>query len=474
MRVLVVGGGICGLGTALLLARDDHDVTVLERDPDPVPDSPLDAWDTWSRKGVAQFRQPHNFMPGLRLLLERELPEIAAAAWNAGMARYDLLHPLPPSFKDREPRPGDDRFWTYTARRPVGEWVFADAAQREGRIAIRRGVRVAGLLRSAETIDDVPHVTGVRTTDGETITADLVVDCTGRQSAARQWLDQIGARPFIEEQADSGFAYYTRYFKGTQPERRAPTLMPIGTITLLTLQGDNGTWSVTVFTAAGDQPLKTLRHDDIWTRVVQACPLQAHWLQGEPISDVVVMSGIVDRYRRFVVDGRPVVTGFVAVADAWACTNPSAGRGLTVGFKHAVQLRDALRESRGNPRVLAERFDERTEREVTPWYRAQIAVDRARFAQMEALRADRTPEPPADELAQAIFGLLSMMPFDADLYRAALEYIATITPVQEILRRRDVQERMQSVREAMKNLPAPQLPGPNRSQLLALAAGQAT
>ena len=45
MSVLLIGAGICGLGTALLLARDGHDVTVLERDADPVPDSLQDAWD---------------------------------------------------------------------------------------------------------------------------------------------------------------------------------------------------------------------------------------------------------------------------------------------------------------------------------------------------------------------------------------------------------------------------------------------
>ena len=43
--MLVIGGGICGLGAAMLLARDGHEVTVLERDADAMPDSPLDAWD---------------------------------------------------------------------------------------------------------------------------------------------------------------------------------------------------------------------------------------------------------------------------------------------------------------------------------------------------------------------------------------------------------------------------------------------
>ena len=37
-------------------------------------------------------------------------------------------------------------------------------------------------------------------------------------------------------------------------------------------------------------------------QTVRACPLHAHWVDGEPVTDVLPMSGAVDRYRRFVVD----------------------------------------------------------------------------------------------------------------------------------------------------------------------------
>lgn len=465
MKTIVIGGGICGLGAALLLARDGHDVALLERDADPLPASARDAWESWGRKGVAQFRQPHNFMPGLRRLLDAELPDVQAALAGAGAARFDLLNPLPPSFADRAPRPIDDQLWTLTARRPVGEWVFAQAAHHEPRVTCHRGVRVAGLLTGASVVAGTPHVAGVRTADDREFHGDLVVDASGRQSSCAQWLAAIGASPPYEEQADSGFTYYTRYFSGTEPRRVGPTLTPFEAISILTLPGDNGTWSITIFTASGDQPLKALRHEDRWTNTIRACPLHAHWLEGQPVTPVLPMSGIVDRYRRFVVDGRPVATGFVAVADAWACTNPSAGRGLTVGFLHARTLRDVLRTAGDDPRAIVDEFDRRTEAEVAPWYHEQIALDRARFAEMDAAREGRAAPPPS-ELAQRIGALLSVMMADPDLFRAALEYIGTITPAQAILQRGEVRERLRAARDAMRQAPPMALPGPSRTQLI--------
>lgn len=468
MSIIVVGSGICGLGTALLLARDGHEVTLLERDDEPLPPSAQQAWDAWPRKGVAQFRQPHNFMPGLRLLLESELPDIQPALERAGAARLDFVNPLPRFFTDRSPRPIDDQLWTLTARRPAGEWVFANAAQNEPRITVRKGAKVGGLLTGTAAINGVPHVAGVRTEDGQELDADLVVDATGRASRASDWLQAAGARRPHEEQTDCGFMYYTRYFRGQTPERRIGSLTALGTMSLLTLPGDNDTWSVTIFVSTGDQPLKKLRHVEQWTRVVRACPLHRHWLEGEPITDVLAMSGIVDRYRRFVVDGAPVATGFVAVADAWACTNPSAGRGLTVGFKHAVVLRDVLRRTSLNPRSTVEEFDRQTEASVSPWYRAQIAMDRVRFAEMEAIREGRAPSPPDDPLARGIGGLLMTMMANPELFRTALEYLGTITPVQEILARPGVGEAIQEAQAAMRAAPPPPPPGPNRAELLEL------
>src|SRR5918997_5903827 len=95
--VVVTGGGIGGLVTAMLLAKDGHGVTVLERDDAPVPDSPDQAWADWERRGVNQFRMIHLFLPRFRILLEQELPEVAAALAAAGALRMHFITDVPES-----------------------------------------------------------------------------------------------------------------------------------------------------------------------------------------------------------------------------------------------------------------------------------------------------------------------------------------------------------------------------------------
>ena len=447
--LIVCGGGICGLGAALLLARDGHDVTVLERDPEPLPESAGQAWEAWERKGVVQFRQPHNFMPGLRQILEAELPEVHEALPKAGAYRWDLLAGVLPVLADQSPRPIDEKLSFWTARRPAGEWVFAQAAENHPRIDLRRGVHVTGLLNGSPVRPGTPHITGVRTADGNEIRADIVIDAMGRRSKIAEWLDEVGARAPQQLAEDCGFSYYTRYFSGTPPAMIGPALAPIGSISVLRLPGDNDTWSVTIFTATGDQPLKRLREAATWTRVLKACPLHTPWLEGQPITEILPMSGTLDRYRRFVVERRPVATGLFAVADAWSCTNPSAGRGLTVGFKHAVRLRDVLHPGDSDPYALAEEFHEITQTEIAPWYWSQIAADRTRIAEIKALREGRQPPPPADELARLIVDLRRFTPVDPDIARANLEYIGTLTPIQEIADRPDLRDKLTAVNQSI-------------------------
>src|SRR5262245_4281537 len=123
--IIVCGGSMIGLTTAMLLARDGHTVTVLERDPAEMPESWEAAWTEWERVGVPQFRQPHNLFPRYRKILEDELPDVFEGLLECGGTWINFLASMPPFITDREPRPDDDRFRFVTGRRPIVEYAHA-------------------------------------------------------------------------------------------------------------------------------------------------------------------------------------------------------------------------------------------------------------------------------------------------------------------------------------------------------------
>ena len=186
-EIVVIGGGIAGLSSAMLLARDGHHVTLLERDPAPPPE-PTEAWAEWERRGVNQFRLPHYFLARFREVAERELPDLLRALDAAGALRINSIELAPAEFTGGR-RDGDERFAQITGRRPVVEATFARLAAEEPGVEIRRGVAVRGLTAAEPTNGDVPHVVGVVTDTGDRIDADLVVDAGGRRSALPDWLE---------------------------------------------------------------------------------------------------------------------------------------------------------------------------------------------------------------------------------------------------------------------------------------------
>lgn len=462
----MLGGGVCGLAAGLLLRRDGHEVTVVEHDSQQVPRSSHEAWERWTRDGVVQFRQPHYLQSRGRIVLEQELPDVVAALEAAGGLRFDPLRLLPPQIVDRAPRPGDERFETVTARRPVLEQALGSAADAEPGLVIRRGDSVRGLVVGA--YDGVPHVSGARMDSGEELRADLVVDATGRRSQLPRWLEEAGTRAIHEETEDSGFVYYTRYFRspnGALPEFRAPFLTNLGTLSVLTLPGDNGTWSVTLFTSAGDRPLKRMRDPEAWMAVVAACPRHAHWLDGEPITGVLAMGGVIDRYRRLAVNGHPVATGVAPVGDACACTNPSNGRGMSLGLMHVQRLRDVIRLHLDDPREFAQTWDAVTEAELAPWYRENVEEDRARIGEIEALRNGLEPESPNSPTGVLRTALLAAVPHDPDAFRALLAWRSCLTPLRETFAN---PEFVEHILEVAGDSDGPPPAGPNRAELLQL------
>ena len=469
-RIVIIGAGVVGLGTAMLLAGDGHQVTVLERDPISPPE-PVEAWERWQRPGLNQFRLPHFFLAGFRSVVDAELPEVSGALRAAGALRLNVIGDAPREMTGGW-RDGDDCYELLTGRRPVVEAVIATQAAATRGVEVRRGTAVTGMVSGASALPGVPHVTGVRTKDGESIPADLVVDMSGRRSALPGWLSEIGARDPAEELEDSGFVYYGRHFRsadGSVPPAIGPNVMDWGTITSLTLPADNGTWAIALVTSSKDTALRPLRETGRWEAVVRGLPLVAHWLDGTPIEDgVQVMAHLEDRYRGFVADGRPVATGVVAVADSWACSNPANGRGASIGMLHAVTLRDQLREvGLDDPAAFAEAFHTATARTVEPWYRATLATDRYRLAEIESGVRGGTYDP-QDSQYQLGKALGAAAGQDPDCLRAYLDIWLVLRTPGEVFARPGLRDKILQLGSGWRDV---EPLGPSREQLLALASG---
>ncbi|MFG1708869.1 FAD-dependent oxidoreductase [Nonomuraea sp. M3C6] len=465
-EVVVLGAGLNGLATAMLLGNDRHRVTVLERDAAEPSGDPAELWENWDRRGVNQFRQLHFMLPRWRLVMERELPAVIEELDALGATRVNQIQDLPMELSGG-PREGDERFETVTARRPVLEAALSAVAARTPGVTIRRGVTVTGLMAGPASIAGVPHVAGVLTDEGTAIRADLVVDASGRRSAVVGMLDALGCRRPVEEREDSGFVYYTRHFRsrnGTLPEMRATVLQRFESVSLLTLPCDSDTWGVAFITAARDKRLRALRDVEAWETALALYPTVAPWGVGEPLTDPQVIAGIEDRYRRFVVDGTPVVTGLVAVGDAWACTNPSLARGTSIGLLHACGLRDLLREvGPDQAGRLAVRFDEVTETTVAPLYRMTLAFDRHRLAEIDGEITGK-PYRTSDATWAMSKAMYAAAYRDPDVLRAYSAIAALIATPQEVLAEPGM---VGKVTTTAAGAPPYATPGPSRAELLA-------
>src|ERR1700759_2641392 len=114
LHIAIVGSGPSGMTAALLLARQGHRITLVDRDPGPVAGRP------WDRVGVMQFHLPHSLRAPGRLLLAERLPDVHDALVAAGAEVRALVPGMPEAMASMHVRRSvlEQTIWECTTREP--------------------------------------------------------------------------------------------------------------------------------------------------------------------------------------------------------------------------------------------------------------------------------------------------------------------------------------------------------------------
>jgi 2-polyprenyl-6-methoxyphenol hydroxylase-like FAD-dependent oxidoreductase len=452
MRIAVIGGSVAGLGAAHFLARDGHEVVVLERDATPLPATPTEAFERWDRRGAPQVRHSHAFLARLRNLLRDRAPDVLAALLAAGAEELRYGDFLPPTMTDRSPRPGDEDLVMLACRRVTFEWVLRREALHRPHITFRDGAEVRGLRARRDSGTLRVHGVALAGADGatEVLDADWVVDASGRRSKLPAWLEAIGAPRPREDADDCGIYYCSRFYRlraAERPPGETTIAGDLGYLKYAVFSGDSGIFSITFAASPDDAPLRALLREGPFAAAAEAIPAIAPWVDpavSEPISEVHGMGNLRNVRRRFVADGLPIAQGVLAIGDAAIHTNPLYGRGCSFAFVYAAALADALREHGADPVAAALALDRAEEREIVPWYKLSVAQDRDAIDVAERWRRGETPDeapasgapvdPKAYMRALIRHGLVPALGRDPDVSRAFFRSFNVLDPPGDLLR----------------------------------------
>ena len=455
--VLVLGGGIGGLATALALARAGHRVTVLERDLTTPVSSPAEAFE-FERKGAPQSHQTHGFLAKVMVTLRDRFPDVLEALLAQGCTTMTGAAAL------GDPRPGDEDLQVLIVRRTTFEWVLRQAAVAEPGVELRPGVGVSG-LHSSESVDGIPVVDGAVTDTGELVKAGIVVASTGRRGDVPSWLAPLGVH-IKEKIHESGLMYLSRWYH--LPPERAIALDPklagdLGFVKYLGVPGDGDTLSITLAVRTDDKEIRdALRDPDRFEAACRMLPgPDRFFVDGplEPIGDVRPMTGLLNRIRRFVDDdGHPLVLGLHAVGDAHTCTNPLYGRGCSLAVHQAVSLADAAAAHPGDARARAEAYEYSNKLTVEPWWRNAVQMDRAG----SDVAAGKAPTDAGSGIA-AVFGAGATDPI---IGRGIARFFNLLTTPEELMADPEFLARVMDVASRPGDFPMLKTAGPTRAQLL--------
>jgi 2-polyprenyl-6-methoxyphenol hydroxylase-like FAD-dependent oxidoreductase len=432
-QALVLGGSLAGLLAARVLSDHFDRVTIVERDPFPDTASP--------RRGVPQANHVHALLPRGRLILEQLFPGLQREMMAAGapllVMGKDLAWLTPQgwgvSFRS------DLEVLSFT--RPLLDQHVRRQLLADARVRVMENTEIVRLLPAKRPERIGGAVVRIHGENSDKVvelqlTADLVVDATGRASRAPRWLEELGYPAPEETIVNAHLGYASRLYRipeGFSADwkclfvQAAPPDRKRGGI-LFTVEGDR--WLVTLIGGGRDYPPTDEAAFLEFARSLRAPVIYDAIRNAEPLSPIRGHRGTENRLRHFEEAVRQP-ENFIALGDSVCAFNPVYGQGMTIAAMGAMALDECLHEQKGAGEGFAKRFQERLAKvNATPWMLA--TSEDYRYRETEG----GSPSLATRFMHQYMNQVLRLSTFDVNVRRVLLEVFSMLAQPSALFRPR--------------------------------------